>query len=148
MSQEDQIVDVAVLPKFDMPSHESSMSVKDVKSLAIRHRIPLDPHLVALTKGWTMDKLPDDSIDIVPSVNQFRIFYKIIKQEHWFSFEKRVGKGAGGQVFHETFSGMKGWKKRFFFLDRRAIPDAMAWRDHDSDVNDPAPEDGFNPLDV
>nr|GEV80152.1 hypothetical protein [Tanacetum cinerariifolium] len=28
---------------------------------------------------------------------------------------------------------MKGWKKRFFFLDRRAIPDAMAWRHHDFD---------------
>nr|GEV80155.1 hypothetical protein [Tanacetum cinerariifolium] len=43
---------------------------------------------------------------------------------------------------------MKGWKKRFFFLDRRAIPDAIAWRHNDSDVNNPAPEDGFNPLDV
>ncbi|GKD99059.1 hypothetical protein Tco_1382956 [Tanacetum coccineum] len=37
---------------------------------------------------------------------------------------------------HPTFSGLKGWKKRVFFLDRGAIPDAMAWRHHDSDVND------------
>ncbi|GJX15959.1 hypothetical protein Tco_0216791 [Tanacetum coccineum] len=61
---------------------------------------------------------------------------------------RRVGKDLGGQVFQETFSGLKGWKKRFFFLDRRAIPDAMAWRHYDSDVNDPVLEDGFHASDV
>ncbi|GJW82354.1 hypothetical protein Tco_0146329, partial [Tanacetum coccineum] len=195
MSEEDQTVDVTVLPKFDMPSYESEMTSKDVKSLALRHGIPLDLHPVALTKGWTMDQLPDDmiglyeqyfefsgirvpfstfllavikhfrvhisqlvplglnrltmfelycrSLGIVPSVNLFRVFYKVSKQGHWFSFERRVGKGARGQVFRETFSGLKGWKKRFFFLDRRAIPDAMVWRHHESNVNDPVLEDGF-----
>ncbi|GJZ68766.1 hypothetical protein Tco_0632316, partial [Tanacetum coccineum] len=88
------------------------------------------------------------SLDIVPSVNLFRVFYKVSKQGHWFSFEKRVGKGAGGQIFRETFFWVKGVEKRFFFLDRRAIPDAMAWRHHDSDVNDPVPEDGFSASDV
>ncbi|GKC95512.1 hypothetical protein Tco_1160954 [Tanacetum coccineum] len=134
MSEEDQVVGTTVLPKFDMPSYESTMTAKDVKSLALWHGIPLDLHPVALTKGWTMDKLPDDMI----------VFYKVSKQGHWFSFEKRVGKGAGGQIFRETFSGLKGWKKRFFFLERRAISDAMAWRHHDSDINDPVPEDCFS----
>ncbi|GJU33906.1 hypothetical protein Tco_1182260 [Tanacetum coccineum] len=199
MSEEDQNVDVTALPKFDMPSYESKMTAKEVKSLAIRHGIPLDLHPVSLTEGWTMDQLPDDSIglyeqyfefsgvrvpfstfllavikhfrvhisqlvplglnrltmfelyyrslNIVPSVSLFRAFYKISKQGHWFSFEKRVGKNVGGQIFRETFSGLKGWKQRFFFLDRRAIPDAMAWRHHDSDVNDPVPEDGFDASD-
>ncbi|GKB61790.1 hypothetical protein Tco_0917976 [Tanacetum coccineum] len=134
MSEEDHAVGTTVLPKFDMPSYESIMTAKDVKSLALRHGIPLDLHPVALTKGWTMDKLPDDMI--------------VSKQGHWFSFEKRLGKGVGGQIFRETFSGLKGWKKRFFFLERRVIPDAMAWRHHDSDVNNPVPEDGFNASDV
>ncbi|GKB50463.1 hypothetical protein Tco_0901216 [Tanacetum coccineum] len=134
MSEEDQAVGTTVLPKLDMPSYESTMTSKDVKSLALRHGIPLDLHLVALTKGWTMDKLPDDMI--------------VSKQGHWYSFEKRVGKGAGGQIFRETFSGLKGWKKIFFFLERRAIPDAMAWRHHDSDINDPVFEDGFSASDV
>ncbi|GKE05926.1 hypothetical protein Tco_1397944, partial [Tanacetum coccineum] len=49
---------------------------------------------------------------------------------------------------NETFSGLKGWKKRFFFLDRRAIPQAMAWRHHDSDIHDPLPTDGFRASDV
>ncbi|GKD37750.1 hypothetical protein Tco_1257957 [Tanacetum coccineum] len=62
MSEEDQTADVVTLPKFDMPSYELNMSAKVVKSLAIRHGIPIDLHPVALTKGWTMDKLPDDMI--------------------------------------------------------------------------------------
>nr|GEX13257.1 reverse transcriptase domain-containing protein [Tanacetum cinerariifolium] len=159
MSEEDQTVDVTALPKFNMSSYESKMTAKDVKSLALRHGIPLDLHPVALTEGWTMYKLPDDmiglnrltmfelyyrSLNIIPYVNLLRVFYKVSKQGHWFSFEKRVGKGAGGQIFQETFSGLKGWKQRFFFLDRRVIPDAMAWRHHDSDINDHAPEDGFS----
>nr|GEW25091.1 hypothetical protein [Tanacetum cinerariifolium] len=117
-----------------------------------------------------MDQLPDDMIACVarvesinyvrvvlskyrycspsPPVSLFRVFYKVSKQGHWFSFEKRVGKGVGGQVFRQTFSGLKGLKKRFFFLDRRAILNAMAWRHHDSDVNNLVPEDGFDASDV
>ncbi|GJS41511.1 hypothetical protein Tco_0566554 [Tanacetum coccineum] len=56
--------------------------------------------------------------------------------------------GSGGKILNETFSGLKGWKKRFFFLDRRAIPQAMAWRHHDSDIHDPLPTDGFHASDV
>nr|GEZ67186.1 hypothetical protein [Tanacetum cinerariifolium] len=158
MSGKDQVVDATALPKFDMPLYESEMTTKDVKSLAIRYDIPLDLHPIALTKGWTMDQLSDDMIvlyeqyfefsGVVPSVNLFRVFYKVSKQGHWFSFEKRVGKGAGGQVFRETFSGLKEWKKRFFFLNGRAIPDALAWRHHDYDVSDPVLEDGFSASDV
>nr|GEX79394.1 hypothetical protein [Tanacetum cinerariifolium] len=125
MSGEDQVVDAAALPKFDMPLYESEMTAKDVKLMAIRHGIPLDLHPVALTKGWTMDQLLDDIIGLYeqyfessgirvlfPSVNLFRVFYKVSKKGHWFSFEKRVGKGDGGQVFRETFSGLKERKKR------------------------------------
>ncbi|GJS31545.1 hypothetical protein Tco_0492165 [Tanacetum coccineum] len=81
MSEGDQHIDIGALRKFDMPLHTSDMTAKDVKSLALRHGIPLDLHPVALTK-------------------------------------------------------------------ERAIPDAMAWRHHDSDVNDPSPEDGFSASDV
>ncbi|GKD80826.1 hypothetical protein Tco_1347665, partial [Tanacetum coccineum] len=87
-------------------------------------------------------------LHIVPSVNLFRVFYKIGKQGDWFTFERRVGPGSGGKILNETFSGLKGWKKRFFFLDRRAIPQAMAWRHHDSDIHDPLPTDGFHASDV
>ncbi|GJS31240.1 hypothetical protein Tco_0491860 [Tanacetum coccineum] len=43
---------------------------------------------------------------------------------------------------------MKKWKGRFFFIDRRAIPDAMCWRHHDSDISGPTPKDGFDEDDV
>nr|GEW15127.1 hypothetical protein [Tanacetum cinerariifolium] len=97
MSEEDQTVYIMALPKFDMSSHESNMSAKDVKSLALRHGVPLDLHPVALTKGWAMDKLSDDMIGL---------------------------------------------------YEQRAIPNAMAWRHHDSDINDPVSEDGFSVQDV
>ncbi|GJS68514.1 hypothetical protein Tco_0683079 [Tanacetum coccineum] len=71
MSEEDQIADVATLPKFDMPSYESEMTAKDVKALALRHGIPLDLHPVALTKGWTMDKLSDDMIGLYEQYFEF-----------------------------------------------------------------------------
>nr|GEW76451.1 hypothetical protein [Tanacetum cinerariifolium] len=73
---------------------------------------------------------------------------RVSKQGHWFSFEKRVGKGAGGKVFRETFYGLKGWKNRFFFLDQRDILNTMAWIHHDSNVNDPVPKVGLNVLNV
>nr|GEU61773.1 hypothetical protein [Tanacetum cinerariifolium] len=88
------------------------------------------------------------NLSIIPTASLFRVFYKISKQGHRFSFERRVGKGAGAKIFRETLSGIKGWKDRFLFLDRRAIPDAMAWRHHDSNVNDALPDDGFSILDV
>nr|GEU67047.1 hypothetical protein [Tanacetum cinerariifolium]GEV40527.1 hypothetical protein [Tanacetum cinerariifolium] len=107
-----------------MPLYKSEMTAKDVKSLAIQHGIPLDLHPVALTKGWTMDQLPDDMIGL-NRLTMFELYCRSLGI---------VASGAGGQVFCETFSGLKGLKKRFFFLDRRAIPDAMSWRHHDSDA--------------
>nr|GEW65215.1 hypothetical protein [Tanacetum cinerariifolium] len=88
------------------------------------------------------------SLGISPTVSLFRVFHKISKQGHWFYFEKRVGKHAGGKIFNETFFEMKGWKDRFLFLDRRVVPDAMAWRHHDSDVYDAFSDNDFSILDV
>ncbi|GJZ43762.1 hypothetical protein Tco_0591017 [Tanacetum coccineum] len=131
MSEEDHLADVAVMPKFDMPCYESTMSSKDVKSLALRHRIPLDLHPCALSEGWTMDQLPEDMIGLY---------------EQFFEF-------SGIRVPFSTF--LLGVIKHFRVhisqlvpLDRRAILDAMAWRHHDSDVNDTVPDDGFDILDV
>ncbi|GJU18677.1 hypothetical protein Tco_1146643 [Tanacetum coccineum] len=102
---------------------------------------------IGLTR-LTLFELYCRSLHVVPSVDLFRVFYKIGKQGDWFTFERRVGPGSGGKILNETFSGLKGWKKRFFFLDRRAIPQAMAWRHHDSDIHDPLPIDGFRASDV
>nr|GEV14467.1 hypothetical protein [Tanacetum cinerariifolium] len=103
MSEEDQTVDVKALPKFDIPSYESKMTAKDVKSLALRHVFRV---------------LGDKGAFFCLPIGRYQAFSctyfsacTVSKQGHWFSFEKRVGKGAGGQVFRETFSGLKGWKQ-------------------------------------
>ncbi|GKC43246.1 hypothetical protein Tco_1060968 [Tanacetum coccineum] len=44
---------------------------------------------------------------------------------------------------------MKHWKSGFFFIDRRAIPDAMVWRHPDAAIDDLRPVAGsFNIVDV
>ncbi|GKB07456.1 hypothetical protein Tco_0835740 [Tanacetum coccineum] len=160
MSEEDQTVEVAPSVKSDMHSYSSTMTAKDVKALALKHNIPLDLHPVALTAEWTMDGLTDDCIGLYEKYFKFsevRVPFStflLAVIDHFrvhisqLISKQGVGPGSGGKILNETFSGLKGWKKRFFFLDRRAIPQAMAWRHHDSDIHDPPPTDGFNALDV
>ncbi|GJT77594.1 hypothetical protein Tco_1044319 [Tanacetum coccineum] len=119
MAEEDCSARVAIVSKFDMPHHQSAMSPKDVKLLARKYDILLYLHPCAPSEGWTMDKLRYEG-----------------GKKHW------------DKIFNKTFSEMKGWKDRFLFIDRRAIPDAMAWRHHDSDVNDVLPDNDFSILDV
>ncbi|GJW65609.1 hypothetical protein Tco_0117493, partial [Tanacetum coccineum] len=89
----------------------------------------------------TMFEIYCRSLEIDPSVNLFRAFYKLNKQGHWFSFERRSGKGGHDKIFNEFCTSLKHWKDQFFLIDRRAIPDAMPWRHQDSSVADLAPTD-------
>ncbi|GKB09983.1 hypothetical protein Tco_0843906, partial [Tanacetum coccineum] len=57
---------------------------------------------------------------------------------HWFSFENKTG-GRSKKCFKEVTSSLKGWKKKFFLIDRRAIPDAMPWRHIEIDLRDDFP---------
>ncbi|GJW47776.1 hypothetical protein Tco_0079422, partial [Tanacetum coccineum] len=109
------------------------MTAKDVKSSALHHSIPLYLHPVALTNGWTMEKLPDDMIGLYEQYFEFTgirlpfsaLLLAVIK--HF----RLVSKGIGFLLKRES-AKVPG-----------AIPDAMAWRHHDSDINDPASKDGF-----
>ncbi|GJT07401.1 hypothetical protein Tco_0841863 [Tanacetum coccineum] len=76
---------------------------------------------IGLTR-LTLFELYCRSLHIVPSVNLFRVFYKIGKQGDWFTFERRVGPGSGGKILNETFSGLKGWKKS---IDIRPVPSGL-----------------------
>ena len=66
------------------------------------------------------------------------MFYRLCKQGHWFSFESRTGRKAK-KCFAEVLTGQKHWEENFFLIDRRAIPDAMAWRHKDSKISDNFP---------
>ncbi|GJR53344.1 hypothetical protein Tco_1403865 [Tanacetum coccineum] len=129
--------------KRDMGSYISTMKPSDVKALTRKYKIPRDLHPVAVSSEWTMDRLTDEYIGLYEQYFEFEG-----KQGDWFSFEKRADKDFRGKILNETFSCMKKWKGRFFFIDRRAIPDAMCWRHHDSDISDPVPKDGFDEADV
>nr|GEZ11433.1 hypothetical protein [Tanacetum cinerariifolium] len=75
------------------------------------------------------------SLNITHTVSLFWVFYKLCKQGHWFPFENKTGRGTK-KCFKEVTSSLKGWKNKFFLLDRRAIPDAMPWRHGDTDLHD------------
>ena len=107
----------------------------------ISQLVPLGLHRVSLFEVYC------HSLDILPSVPLFRVFYKLSKAGDWFSFEKRVGRNRK-VCFHEILTGLKGWKTKFFFIDRRAIPFAMPWRHRDSDISDSFPNDGYKLEDV
>ncbi|GJZ92379.1 putative ribonuclease H-like domain-containing protein [Tanacetum coccineum] len=100
----------------------------------------------------TMNKLPSKYIGLytekleqeglrVPFSTFFLVVIKhfeLCKQGHWFSFESKTG-GRSKKCFKEVTSSLKGWKKKFFLIDRRAIPDAMPWRHTDTDLRDDFP---------
>ncbi|GKD67818.1 hypothetical protein Tco_1321908 [Tanacetum coccineum] len=71
MAEESGVTDVIVVPKFDMQCHESKMTRKYVKNLVRKYNVPLDLHPCAPTKGWTMDKLPDDHMGLYEQFFEF-----------------------------------------------------------------------------
>ncbi|GKC81851.1 hypothetical protein Tco_1137568 [Tanacetum coccineum] len=88
------------------------------------------------------------SLDIIPTVPLFRVFYKLCKQGNWFSFQNRVGKKCK-PCLKDAPTSLRKWKDKFFLVDRRATPIAMAWRHHDSSVTDPSPKSNeYNASDV
>nr|GEX87450.1 hypothetical protein [Tanacetum cinerariifolium] len=113
----------------------------------------LHPHL--LPPDLTMDKLPSKYIRLVPirvnrvilfeiscrslnikaTVSLFRVFYNLCKHGYWFLFENKTG-GRLKKCFKEVTSSLKGWKKKFFLIDRRAVTDAMPWRNFPNNYND------------
>nr|GEV39978.1 hypothetical protein [Tanacetum cinerariifolium] len=86
------------------------------------------------------------SLDINPIFFLFRVFYKLYKQGHWFSFENKIG-GRAKKCIKEVSFSLKGWKKKFFLIDRQAIPDAMPWRHIDTYIRDDFPTN-YNEGDV
>nr|GEX29453.1 transposase (putative), gypsy type [Tanacetum cinerariifolium] len=78
------------------------------------------------------------SLTVNVFVPMFHVFYKLCKHGHWFSFENKVG-GRARKCFKEVTSSLNGWKKKFFLIDRRAVPEAMPWRHTDSDMRDDFP---------
>ncbi|GKC00283.1 hypothetical protein Tco_0986419, partial [Tanacetum coccineum] len=122
----DPALEAGVLPKFDMHLYRSSLNETHVRYLVKLYGIPEELHPRVAPAGVT------------PTVPLFRVFYKLCKQGHWFSFQNRAGKGCQ-PCLKDAPTSLKKWKDKFFLVDRRATPIAMAWRHHDSSVADPFP---------
>ncbi|GJR63765.1 hypothetical protein Tco_1505927 [Tanacetum coccineum] len=110
----DPALEASSLPKFDMHLYKSSLAETNVKWLTKCFGIPADLHPRVVSKGMTMDALPNDSIGLYA---------------HYFQ--------------------QGGLRDKFFLVDRRAAPIAMAWRHHDFSVADPFPKPSeFDASDV
>ncbi|GKE52697.1 hypothetical protein Tco_1487853 [Tanacetum coccineum] len=149
----------AVVPtKFDMHIHTSTLTSKELEDAIEEYGIPLDLHPQLSSTDLTKDKLPSSFIGIyVEQMEQggLRIpfssfFFSVIGHfgvhvsqlipmgGNWFSFENKVG-GRARKCFKEVTSSLRGWKKKFFLVDRRAVPEAMPWRHANSDLRDNFP---------
>ncbi|GJS97809.1 hypothetical protein Tco_0804777 [Tanacetum coccineum] len=136
-----------VLPKFDMHIYTSELTLEELKTAINEYCIPIDLHPCLPPLGMTMNRLPSRvilfeihcmSLDIRPTVSLFQVFYKLCKQGYWFPFENKTG-GRAKKCFKEVTTSLKGWKKKFFLLDCRAISDAMPWRHGDTNLHDDFP---------
>ena len=124
---------------LNIPFSTFLLGVIQYFKVRISQLVPLGLHRATLFEVYCR------SMHIPPTTPLFRVFYKLSKQGCWFSFEKRTGNNRK-VCFGDFPSSLKGWKEEFFLIDRRAIPFAMPWRHHDSDVSDPFPKGEFNPV--
>ncbi|GJV33802.1 hypothetical protein Tco_1394202 [Tanacetum coccineum] len=145
-----------------MPPGLRTAPTSEVASTVIEtYGIPKDLRPLLPSSDLTMNKLSDDvvgiyveqleqggmvttfkvhcrSLRVSAIVSLFRVFYKLCKQGHKFSFKNKT-EGCIKKCFKEITSSLKCWKKKFFLIDNRAIRDAMSWRHIDTDVRNHFP---------
>ncbi|GJS77897.1 hypothetical protein Tco_0727778 [Tanacetum coccineum] len=125
-----------------MHIYTSILTVGELKDVVSKYYIPVDLHPRLPPPGLTMNKLPSRYIDIyLEHLEQRGLrdpFSTFFLAGHWFLFKNKTG-GRAKKCFKEVNSSLKGWKKKFFLIDRRAVPDAMPWRHTDTDLHDDFP---------
>nr|GEX80190.1 hypothetical protein [Tanacetum cinerariifolium] len=141
-----------------MPLYESEMTAKDVKSLAIRHDIPLDLHPITLTKGLTMDQLSDDMIVLYEQYFEFSgirvpfsTFLLAVNKHFRIHISQLVPLGLNGLTMFELYCrspGVVPSVNLFRVFYKKDHTGRYGLENHDSDVNDPVLEDGFSASDV
>ncbi|GJY94555.1 hypothetical protein Tco_0510916 [Tanacetum coccineum] len=97
------------------PGVSSTLTTKELQEAVIEYCIPADLHPCLPPPTLTMDKLSS----------------------------KYIG-GSSKKCFKEVTSSLKGWKKKFFLIDRRAISKAMPCRHTDTDVRDDLKEEVYS----
>nr|GEW58768.1 hypothetical protein [Tanacetum cinerariifolium] len=66
-------------------------------------------------------------LNIVPTLNLFRVFYIPSFNSGWMSFSKRPEKNTP-QCYTKHLDSLKNWNNRFFWVDERVFPIVTDWR--------------------
>ncbi|GJX91693.1 hypothetical protein Tco_0345019 [Tanacetum coccineum] len=66
-------------------------------------------------------------LNIIPTLNLFRVFYIPSNNSGWMSFSKRPGKNTP-QCYTKPLDSLKNWNNRFFWVDERIFPTIVEWR--------------------
>nr|GEV60077.1 hypothetical protein [Tanacetum cinerariifolium] len=131
----DPILEAGALPKFSMRLYRSSLNESHVRYLVKLYGIPEELHPLVVPEGMTMNALPPGAIGLYA---------------HHFQ-QGGLGNRAEKDCkpcLKDAPTSLKKWNDKFFLVDRRAAPIAMAWRHHESSVADPFPRpDEYNASD-
>ncbi|GJZ29714.1 hypothetical protein Tco_0574361, partial [Tanacetum coccineum] len=157
-----------------MDLYHSRLTHDNLNDLVIKYKIPRDLYPWLPLEEFVMFELPDDAIGIYHRMFDFSgvpipfssFLLALIK--HYRVYFSQLGPlGLNKVITFEVFCRSlqieptvtlfrvskrytnKHWKSGFFFIDRRAILDAMVWRHPDAAIDDPRPAAGsFNMADV
>nr|GEV95662.1 hypothetical protein [Tanacetum cinerariifolium] len=66
-------------------------------------------------------------LNIVPTLNLFRVFYIPSFNSRWMSFSKRPGKNTP-QCYTKPLDSLKNWNNQIFWVDERVFPTVADWR--------------------
>ncbi|GJU31310.1 hypothetical protein Tco_1174899 [Tanacetum coccineum] len=65
-------------------------------------------------------------LNIIPTLNLFRVFYIPSYNSGWMSFSKRPGRNTS-QCYTKPLDNLKNWNNHFFWVDERIFPTVVAW---------------------
>nr|GFA02250.1 hypothetical protein [Tanacetum cinerariifolium] len=128
--------------KFDMHIYTSELFTQELKEVVTEYCIPKDLYPRLPLSDFTMNKLPSKYIRIsVEQLEQgglripFSTFFLAVIRHFRVHVSQLVPMG----VNREVTTSLKGWKKKFFLIDRRDVLETMPWRHTDTDLPDDFP---------
>ncbi|GJY85524.1 hypothetical protein Tco_0499550 [Tanacetum coccineum] len=66
-------------------------------------------------------------LNVIPTMNLFRVFYTPSFNAGWMPFSKRSGKNTP-QCYTKPLDSLKNWNNRFFWVDEKVFPTTIDWR--------------------
>ncbi|GKC07164.1 hypothetical protein Tco_0998774 [Tanacetum coccineum] len=137
----------------DLSFDKSASPEHYLNDLIIKYKIPHDLYPRLPSEDFVMSELPDDAIGIYHRMFDFfgvRIPFSsflLALIKHYRVYFSQLGPQS--LQIEPTMTLFRHWKNGFFFINQRAIPDAMVWRHPNTSINDLRPAAGsFNMADM